>query len=357
MQDVFEKYRKRLVKIGIFKSVLLGLALCFSAVGIAALATWIARATLSVVLGLTLGLGAAVFLVSVPLFYFKRFRPTERTVVGRLDALGLEERIVTMYELKDDPSRMAALQREDAVGKLSAVSEKLLKFTVALPVALLLGFCSLFAAGATAASVIAADGRPEITDLPEPSGPEAKETFTVTYMVYEAGTGEISGRLVQKVEKGGFTQAVTAVPAEGFRFEAWVDEHMTPFANQNNPRAEINVRGDMTVYAYFEKEEPPASGDDPGENGEDGDKTEPNDGQDGDDNGDTNGGNSDEYGDHGNANDGSNGEGRENNKVIDGTQDYKELFDREQSEEELGGKDIPDELKDILGDYYDTLKP
>ena len=42
----------------------------------------------------------------------------------------------------------------------------------------------------------------------------------------------------------------------------------------------------------------------------------------------------------------------------DGKQDYKENFDREQSEKELSyDNSLPDELKDALGDYYNGLKP
>ena len=353
MEDIFEKYRKRLVHIGIFRSVVLGLALSFLAVGAAALVAWIAKAALPVILGLTIGMGAAVFLIAVPLFYVRRFHPTERAVAERLDALGLDERSITMYECRNDPSRMAALQREDAKDRISAVSKGKLKYTIALPVVLLLLFGAAFAAGTTAASVLSARGAGGAEET-DPASP-AEETFTVTYKVCEEGTGSISGEPIQKVTKGGFTEPVTAVPANGYRFAAWVDEAMVPLANQNNPRSEINVRADMTVYARFEKGDPPASGEDPdGELHEDGKKDPETGGDDQKDDPELPGQGETE----GEGNPGGEPEDRpNNNNVIDGTQDYREKFDREALEKELTDGDLPDDLKDILGDYYDTLKP
>lgn len=352
MEEIFFKYRKRLAHIGFFRSAMLGLALSLFAVGAAAFILWAARAALPVVIGVTAGAGAAVFLAAVPLLYFKRFRPTDREVARRLDALGLDERYITMYEFKNDASGMAALQREDACARLSSVPERALKFSLALPIALLLIFCALFAAGATTASVLAA-GR---TVVEEASPAPAVQTYIVTYKVLEEGTGTIEGELVQEVEKGGYTSAVTAVAANGYSFAAWVDENKAPLANGNNPRSEVNVRGDITVYALFEKTERPAQGEDSdGETGGGEDnETEQGGGESGEE--------PDEPGQSGgdNKGEGSSGtgsDGRQNNNVIDGTQDYKENFDREKLENELAGRDIPDDLKDILGDYYDTLKP
>lgn len=353
MEDIFFKYRKRLAHIGFFKSAMLGLALSLFAVGAAALILWAARAALPAVIGVTAGAGAAVLLAAVPLLYFKRFRPTDREVARRLDALGLDERYITLYEFKNDASGMAALQRADACARLSSVPEKALKFSLVLHIALLLIFGALFAVGATTASVLAAD-RPVSAEEAPPA--PAVQTYIVTYKVWEEGTGTIEGELVQEVEKGGYTSAVTAVAANGYSFAAWVDENKTLLASGNNPRSEVNVRGDITVYALFEKTERPAQGEDSdGETGGGEDKEiEQGGGESGED--------SDNPGPSGGDSEGGGGsgmgsDGRQNNNVIDGTQDYKENFDREKLEDELAGRDIPDDLKDILGDYYDTLKP
>lgn len=357
MKDLFEKYRRRLAHIGVFRAVLLGLALSFFAVGAAALIAWVSGASLPVVLGLTVGIGAAVLVAAVPLLYFRHFRPTERAVVEQLDALGLDERTVTMYECQNDPSGMAALQRADAKGKLAAVSAGMLKYSVALPVLLLLFCGALFAGGMTTASVLAAGSSGGAQIAEGGSVPAAEETFTVTYRVYEEGTGTISGELVQTVRKGGYTEPVTAVPVKGYRFSAWVNEDMARLSNQNNPRSEVNVREDMVIYARFEQAAPSSSEEDQSGGEGQGEKEKP----------DISGGEEElpdpDFPGQGESSSGggndsdANPEGKENNKVIDGTQNYKDNFDREQFERELTDKDIPDDLKDILGDYYDTLKP
>lgn len=354
MDEIFAKYRKRLAQIGLFKSVMLGLSLALSAVGAAALILWAARASLPVVIGVTAGLGVAVLLAAVPLLYFLHFRPTDREVACRLDALGLDERYITMYECEGDASGMAALQREDACTRLSSVPVRAFRFTLALPMVLLLIFGVLFATGATTASVLAAGG-----DVPTQEVPPAPvtPTYTVTYLVWEEGTGTIEGECTQEVKAGGYTSPVTAVAAEGYAFAAWVDEDKAPLANGNNPRGEVNVRSDLTVYALFEKIEHPAEGEDPDGNTDGGDDHEIEEGGDDpeapDDPGDPG-----QSGDNKGEGGGQDGEGgRQNNNVIDGTQDYKENFDREKLEDELKDKDIPDDLKDLLGDYYNTLKP
>lgn len=359
MDDVFKKYQKRLARIGMCKAAAVGLAFAFFAFGAAALIAALFKAGVPVILWISCVAFAAVFAASLPLLYIKRFRPTEKAVAKRLDALGLEERSITLYECKDDHSGMAELQRQDAKCKVSSVPERLLKYSIALPVALLLLIGVAFAAGMTTASVIAAvTTHNETESQAEEEKSVVESTFTVTYKVHEEGTGTIEGLTVQTVRKGGFTEEVTAVPANGYRFAEWVNEALVPFANQNNPRSEVNVRGDLVVYARFEKSAPQSS-DDEDVGGEiesdknDHEKDDPDRGEnDPQEPGQSEGS---QEGD-GNAGGGSDA-GSGNNNVIDGTQDYKENFDREKFEKELADRDIPDELKDILGDYYDTLKP
>lgn len=358
MDDVFKKYKKRLARIGIGKAVAVALIFALFAFGIAVLIAWLCRAGIPVIFGVSGAAGAAVFAIALPILYVKRFRPTERTVAKRLDALGLKERAITMYECGEDVSGMAALQRQDAVHKISSVPQGRLKYSLALPAVLLLLLGAAFAAGTATASVISAAATQEEAEEETEEEIIAETTFTVIYKVYEEGTGTIEGLTEQQVKKGGFTEEVTAVPADGYRFSEWVDENGVPFANQNNPRSEVNVRADLVVYARFEKVSQPPSEDedvdgdiesdkgdheknDPDKEEKDPQEPTPSEGsQEGE----------------GNAGGGSDASSA-NNNVIDGTQDYKDNFDRETLEKELAGRDIPDELKDILGDYYDTLKP
>ena len=352
MEQLFEKYRKRLMHIGIFKSAMLSLAFSLISMGIAALVTWIADASILLTLVLALGIGAGTLVISIFLLYFKCFRPTSQTVARGLDGLGLDERYITMLECRENNSEMAKLQREDAKAKLSGISSKQFKYTIALPIVLLLVFGFTFAAGTTTMSMLSAADvfiSEETQTIPE----EKTQTFTVTYRIYEEGTGTINGEAVQKVEKGHYTKAVAAIPAKGYHFVAWVDVNANRLANQSNPRTEINVREDMVIYALFEKNKQ-IDEDADGELEKGDDSQNPDKGDDGDD--DSKG--EDGGGQTGQGNSGSSGsKDRQNNKVIDGTQDYKEDFDRGSFENELEDRNVPDELKDILGDYYETLKP
>ncbi len=354
MDDLFKKYRKRLMYIGIFKSSILSLSIALMSVGLFSIVTWIIKPSFILTLSLILGIGFGIFIISILIFYFKLFRPTPRMIAKQLDSLGQDERYITMLECGANTSQMANLQREDAKTRLSGISVKNLKFTIALPVILLLVFGVVFATGTTTMSMLTVANEFNSSEIDNPQDEQTK-FYTVTYKVYEEGTGFISGQSVQEVEEGHYTKEVMAIPAEGYRFSAWVDEDLNRLANQTNPRAEVNVHENMIIYALFEKRndnEDGGNGD--GELGEGDDKQnqDKNEGDGSESGGEVGGGETGQ----GNAG-GGESEGRENNKVIDGTQDYRDNFDREQLENELNNKDVPDDLKDILGDYYGTLKP
>lgn len=355
MDRLFDKYRKRLKIFAIFKSILLALVLAFFVVGITSSITWIVKASIPVALTSAFGLGGLTFFVAIFPLYFKHFRPTNEDVAKRLDALGFEERYITMYECQDETSFMAKMQREDAKNSLSKLPAKCLRFSVAIPLIIMLAFSVVFATGTTTGTILFATNSSSSTNENTNPPVDKKEYFTVTYEVFEKGTGTIEGDLVQKVEKGHYTTSVTAISAAGYRFVGWVDKEKTLLSNQNNPRAEVNVHEDMTIFALFEKK---SSSDDDDDNeigdGEGGSDKEPEPGGGG---GETPGSGGSQGGGGEGTSGGGEGQSRENNKVIDGTVDYKDNFNRDSLEQELLGKDLPDELKDILGDYYETLKP
>lgn len=356
INEVFGKYRARMKRISMFKSILFALIACFAATGVAALITYFSKASLWLSLGLSLGTGAVVFLITVFVFYVKIFKVTDRKVAEALDALGLEERLITMCEAEENSSVMANAQRADARGKLSSVSEKALKFTVALPVAVMLAISFAFAAGSAAVTAVYA-GVTRTGDSQTENSEENQETqyFTVRYFVYEEGTGLIRGALVQTVEKGGFTDPVEAIAEEGYEFYGWTDSKGELLGSRDKIRVELNVRRDMEIFARFTKigapDDTPTDGDEKEDDGKDNQK------QDDDAEKQESGGNSQQGGEGVTDESGNAAEGRQNNKVVDGTKDYKDDFDREQSEKDLGSDAIPDELKDLLGDYFEGLKP
>lgn len=404
VETLFEQYRKRLVRNGIIKSLIFALIVGFAVDGIVALITWfVADMTVGAILGLSIGLGVAVIAASTPVFYFRFFRPTTYQIAQRLDDLGLEERMITMCELEQDPSYIAMKQRDDAQVKLGGVKAKSLKLTVSMMVIVLLIASFVFAAGLTTVSAFAATGAilkgSDIGKGDNDGIIDEDNYFTVNYLIY-SGNGVIEGDTIQIVEKGKNTTQVTAVPDEGYVFYKWTDETGEETFGVSATRMEFNVQKDMNLYAVFQpiesgdgsgneggnntergdggdQEEGGEQGDTGNEGGEgegEGDGGEPDDGSQGDkeDTGNGDGESQDgenEPGENDNDkkdenNPGNPGEGageggsHQNNKVIDGERDYQNEFDRGKHQDDLAKDDtIPDDLKDILGDYYESLKP
>lgn len=370
MKELFKKYRRKLALIGIAKSVFLGSVAGLFLCGLTALILWFTDVSLLVSVLVPVGVFALTLFVGTPLLYVFYYRPSDRYVLSRVDALGLEERAVTMCEQENNPSPLAALQRRDAQSGLHSVSEKKFRFSMAAPFLLVFLVCFFFALSFTTVTALAAEGylgggREVVLGQVDPEKEAEKlreqETYyTVTYLVYGDEGGAIEGETEQEVKKGSYSKAVTAVPAEGYDFYAWVDADNHPMGSQSNPRIDLNVRSDLEVYARFlpkpeegdqkPDEEEPEDPNDPDEDKDldtdvDGEIDKPDVGEK-----DPNTPSEDEEGEE--------GLGRENNNVIDGKQDYQDVFDREQSERDLNDDTtIPDELKDVLGDYYNGLKP
>ena len=114
--SLFEKYRSRVVREGVLKAVFCGLIIGFAVFIVSAAALWFTGVTWGIWLSLALFLVCTG--ISVPIFYYAKFKPTAKAIAKRIDKLGLEERILTMMELENDQSFIAMKQREDAVQAL-----------------------------------------------------------------------------------------------------------------------------------------------------------------------------------------------------------------------------------------------
>lgn len=124
MSKSFNKFKRRVRAQSIAVSALLGVGV--SAVGLAA-----------VILAGKLGsnavkpifyLLAAVFAAALSLVLYFIFMPSDKRLAKRLDSLyGLDERVSTMVELRDDEGVFARLQREDADLRLGEKPIKSLK--------------------------------------------------------------------------------------------------------------------------------------------------------------------------------------------------------------------------------------
>ncbi len=69
----------------------------------------------------------APFVFAGMLLFVIRYYPTRKRVAGRIDASGLEERVGTMLELKNEATLIARLQREDAMEHLRIATTKQMK--------------------------------------------------------------------------------------------------------------------------------------------------------------------------------------------------------------------------------------
>lgn len=119
------QYHKKMIIESILKSIILGvisglaLGLVFSFIFYLVVFDGI----IFTIIFTILGAGVASFL-----FFKLLYRPSIKNTASRMDAIGLEERVITMIELKDSDSFIAKRQREDTEEHLIAVTPKQLKF-------------------------------------------------------------------------------------------------------------------------------------------------------------------------------------------------------------------------------------
>lgn len=377
--QLFRQYRTRLVRERLISSVCYGVMIGAGVDFLTALAVWI-FANHSVWIPIAAGCAAAV--IAALLIYFLKLRQTEKDVVRRMDRMGLEERTVTMYELRDDASYMAARQREDTEERVRAVSREQVKkafplFALKKGAVALLVTALVCGAGMTTVAALAAEGV-----LPPPDilpGEDEKENFVnVTYLV--EGGGEISGEPEQPVPTGGNASTVVAVEEDGWMFVRWSDGSKDPV------RTDRNLTEDLTVTAIFE--EIPEDGDLDPEGGQGGDVSEEGDydknlptsdensgtdmGADGEGEAGGEGSGEGSSGDGSGAGEGGQegggkgdgkGEGAgggwsDGNQIIDGNTDYRDVYDLyyDMAMEILkNGGELPDYLKEFIEKYYGSI--
>ncbi len=248
--EVLKKYRARLTKQAILKSVILGLLISFSALAVSGFVIWMTGYKKFWISFIVFGV---VFIAATVLFYFLKYKPDEYYVARQIDALGLEERVVTMHEFKGKNDYIYERQRQDAVSKVSSVSEKLLKFTMPLALMIILPLVIILGTGTTVLSTLSAEGVIKSGEqiINEAEDERNKRYFEVVYLV--DGNGIIIDEEIQLVEAGKSANPVMAVAEDEWAFVMWSDGLDTP------TRVDSNVFENMTITAYFA----PASGDSP----------------------------------------------------------------------------------------------
>lgn len=373
--QIFKTYYNRLAAEGILKSFICGLAIGFTVTFFVALGIWFTNLPVAALVLIPLGSGIAVVAACTAVFYFRLFRPTTEKIAKRIDALGLEERIVTMLELENDNSYIAMRQREDAKQKLNAVSAKSVKYSLSkAPIIVASVTCALAVAMTTVAGLsgsgLIARGMDFVDDVFNDNEPVYCEVYYLVMGVTADGDqvldegGLIEGDIEQLILKGkdGVGTEVTAVPEDGWAFAGWIlailddkgeivesyqDEEIT-----EPVRTDSGINSDMQIYAVFQ------------ENGEGGDG-EPGDGdpsdepQDDDDNKPSGGDQSPPPdGDPDDNTSGGNSPNNDNNNIIDNETYYREVLGEYYDiimEYITAGEDIPEDLKAIIELYYGII--
>jgi hypothetical protein len=365
---MLKKYRKQLIKEGVIKASLRALISALITLGISTTIFWVVDYK-SVWLGGIIFV--VVYLAVASILYFLKYRPDQKSVAKRVDSeFHLDERMLTMTEFAGKDSVMLNAQRAETTSKISSLGNKkiaIAALSVAIIICLSAGF--IFGVGMTTVSALsAADVIPSGKDLIATATAEPPKYYTITYRIEGedgedvdksaegelAGVGKIYGETTQTILQGENATSVWALPEKlsGWYFVSWSDGYSRPY------RSDKNITEDLTLVAHFEYL------------GEDEDEIE----TDESDNvpkveGSGSGDESDnpiieEDPPTDDSNDSMNSSGggtyTPTSQVIDGgtyygASTYENFYD--EAMEELGDDDsIPDELKEIIKEYYSIIK-
>lgn len=346
-KQMFEKHYGRLAKEGMLKALILGLIVGFAVNFVIAFVTWFTPFN---GLWVAIGGGVVTAAVSTPLFYYKLFRPTAKGIARRIDKLGLEERLITMAELENDPSYIAMRQREDAKEKLSGVSGSAIKFRISKPAVAAAAILAVLGVSMTTVTSLSAEGKvPTGDDFVDNIIPPEPPVIIEIYYVVEEG-GYIEGDAEQIVYYGEDALPVLAVADDGWMFVGWDDEYEDP------SRQDLALTENLTVTALFEEVDESDDGDDseddeeedsdqasdePSEEEQDQqnpDQSEPQ-------NPDQNGDGADRY--------------QNNNQILDGETYYRDRYKEfyEQAMEKLAnGEELSDLERAIIEAYWDIIE-
>lgn len=364
-EHLFEKYYRRVAKEGILKAMLFALLIAFSVLAVTVTVSWF--------FGFKAGLwiGLALFAVTLgamwPLFYYLKYRPTTKEIAKRVDALGLEERVLTMTELENDSSYIAMKQREDTIKALGTVNHMLVKIVVSTGLCVAVAVCAVLGLSATTTqSLYVAGVIPSGKSLLEKTLPV--ETYRLSYAVQSGTTGHIVywdeewdeevafEEDYVTVKEGESGPGLYALCEEGWRFTGWSDGVKTPY------RQDVDVHKDVVAIALFEQVKEDEIPDDDGVRNDSGDPSD----NDGDQPGapgsdsqmnQTEPGGDDEGGIG--SGEGAGGNSAPNNQIKDGETYYGDEYDSEYGDA-MGrlesDNELPGDLKGGVSDYYDSIQ-
>ena len=360
-KELYEKYHRRIAREGILKALFISLAAGSVVLALTEFISWI----FGFKAGLWIGFlaFAAVTAALTPLIYLKKFRPTAMAIARRVDALGLEERMITMTELEADESYIALLQREDTEKALRSVDQSLIKIAISASLIATLCVCAVFGLGfVTTEALHVAGVIPSVIGIAESAS--AKENiYTVSYGVLEGDgtivsyTEDLSAETPFEgpvsVKEGEDAPAVYALPNtdENWVFVRWSDGVMSPYRKDLGVSGNINVNAVFAQLSDLDVPDPqlPSGGSSEqgeGDESQDGDQSQP------PDSGDN--GSGDGAGDEGG---GSRNDA--NQQIYDGEHYYGDDYDNavDEANGRLDSDDsLDDDRKGWIDDYFGSIE-
>ncbi len=315
-EQLFKKFYRKMARQGMIKALLLGLAIAFGGLFVTATTLWAVGYKGLWICFVVFG---ALLIISTPILYYVIYRPDKKEIARRIDEVGLEERMITMYELEGNDSYIARRQREDALTALETVNEKLLKFVVAIPVIVVLCCMAVLGTGMTVVEGLYQSDR--LGSLPGVLTPEEElHFFELSYDV--EGEGFIDGEIVQLVAAGKNATPVMAEAEDGWVFVGWMVDGEQDTVLVEPLREDKAIANDMEIVAVFqEAEEGEGEGEGQGE-GEGEGEGQQGEGQPQEGEGQQGEGEGDQPNPKPDQGDGAGGQYQENNQVIDGQTYY-----------------------------------
>ena len=332
--ELFKKHYKRLARESLIKSILFGCLIGSFALFSSACIFWLADFSS---FWITIIICAITTIITSCISYYKLFKPTEKQLATRIDALGLEERMLTMEELKDNNSYIAKLQREDTIKHLETIKPNLIKLIISIPLVISVFASGLLGIGMTTISALAANDI--INSGKDLINNHVTKFYDVSYEV--EGDGEIFGDIVQRIEEGKNASSIVAIANDGFVFIGWSD------GLTSSERTDLNITENFTVTAIFEELDDEDDSDEDSDDNESDDPSDP--------------GNSSGNSDHA-SNDtdsGSQGNWKDNDTIIDGNTNYGDYLDEAKKDAENESKDnsnLNEDQKDSINDYFDNIR-
>ena len=238
IRKYLNKFNSKLIAEGVLRSVLVAGTAAFTAMIITAIALLIASVNM---IWISPIVGVVVWVLCTIVAYFATYKPTMTSMAERIDLLGLEERVITMLELENNDSYIAKRQREDAIREIEKVNSSKIKIVlskgivICTSVLLLISVCLITVSGLYLNGTI---------KVPPPIIENEKNLYMdISYNASKGGV--VIGKVNQSITRGGETEQVEAIAAEGFIFIKWTDD------NLSNKRSESNVIVAMDIVALF----------------------------------------------------------------------------------------------------------